>query len=287
MSAPAEAAPGIDAGRVRFHLFVVPQNNSGSTFLTACLHACRRVIALPCEGQHVAGFRGPVPRRFGDHFAWGRAGCRTGAVLAADDLYDWEAIRRAWYGAAVAAGAGADVFVEKSPPNVARTALLDRQFPGARFLFLVRDPFALAESVIRHRPDLPGGARRAAEHVVTTFRLQRDNVARYVPGGRGVLVRYEDLCDQPLATEARLRAWAPELDDLCVRRRLPVKGRYHQMLTNLNGAHHGRLQPRQVDELQAVFAPHAALLAAFRYAPVLKHPDPAPQEDSPWTSTAP
>jgi hypothetical protein len=287
MSAPAEVAPGIDPGRVKSHLFVVPQNNSGSTFLTGCLHACRRVIALPSEGQHVPGFRGPVPRGFGDHFVWGRPGCRTGAVLATDELYDWGAIRRAWYGVAVPAGDGADVFVEKSPPNVARTALLDRHFPGARFLFLVRDPFALAESVVRQRPNLPDATRQAGEHVVTTFRLQRDNVANFSGGGRGVLVRYEDLCDSPVATEDRLRAWAPELDDLCVRRRIPVKGRYDQDLTNLNGDHHARLQPRQRDELEAVFAPHADLLAAFRYAPVLEAPDPEPQEDRRWTRTAP
>jgi hypothetical protein len=265
-SAPTERV-GVPA-RVR-HLFVVPQNNSGSTFLTACLHACRRVIGLPGEGQHVPGFRGPVPRHFGDHFAWGREGCRTAGILATDALYDWAAIRRAWYDAAVPASGDADLFVEKSPPNVARVGSLDRHFPGARFLFLVRDPFAVAESVIRHRPDLPAVVGAAGEHVVATLRLQRDNIARYGAGGRGLLVRYEDLCDRPVATESAVRTWEPGLDDLCVRRRLPVKGRYDRPLANLNGEHHSRLRPDQVDALQSAFAPHAGLLATFRYAPVL------------------
>jgi hypothetical protein len=281
---PAPVA-GVDARRVRTHVFVVPQNNSGSTFLTACLHVCRRVIRLPCEGQHVTGFRGPVPRQFGDQLIWGRDGCRTGAVLAADGLYDWPAIRRCWYAAAVPASAHADVLVEKSPPNVARVASLDRHFPGARFLFLVRDPFALAESIIRHRSaqqqgsvagrgaDLPGVVVGAAQHVVTTLRLQRASVERYEGTGRGLLVRYEDMCDQPVATELAVARWAPELSDLCVRRQLRIKGRYDQLLTNLNGKHHARLPPEQIEQieqLEAAFAPHAGLFATFRYDTVLE-----------------
>lgn len=257
----------IGADRVRAHLFVAPQNNSGSTFLTACLHRCRRVIALPCEGQHVPGFRGPVPGAFGDALVWGAAGCRTAALLATESLYDWPVTRRAWLAVARPASAAADLLVEKSPPNIARLDQLDRHVPGSRFLLLVRDPFAVAESVIRGRPDVPGIARRAGEHVVTTLGLQRANAERYVAAGRAVLVRYEDLCDDPTGTEARIRALVPELDDLCVRRRLAVKGRYDRFLANLNAEHHARLGPRELDVLQAVFSSHAGLLGSFGYSP--------------------
>jgi hypothetical protein len=259
---------GVEADRVRQWLFVVPQNGSGSTFLTACLHTCRRVIALPAEGQHVRGFRGPSPRLFDEQFAWARRGCRVAGALATDLLYDWPATRRAWLAVARPSSPVADVLVEKSPPNMVRVDLLDRHFPGARFLFLVRDPFALAESVIRHRPDLPDAEGAAVEHIVACLERQRANADRHVPSGAGLLLRYEDLCDEPGAAEARLQAWLPELGDICVRRHVRVRDD-ELPLTNLNAEHHARLGRAATTRLAAAFGPHEELLAWFGYPTVL------------------
>ena len=47
---------------IETHLFVVSPNNSGSTFLSLALAACRQAWSLPDESRLVHGFAGPTMR---------------------------------------------------------------------------------------------------------------------------------------------------------------------------------------------------------------------------------
>ena len=51
------------------------------------------------------------------------------------------------------------------------------------------------------------------------------------------------MCAEPEKVASQIQALVPELDDLDLRRRLPVKGRYHEMLTDMNARHIARLDP--------------------------------------------
>lgn len=254
------------AGRISRHLIVVPFNNSGSTFLTAALRLPTEAIWLPAEGQAVPGFCGPRPADAGLQFVWGHKGSVFEQTLRDRRRYDWPRIRQSWYASARINSASAHVFVEKSPPNIARVDMLAEHFAPARFLFLVRDPYAVGESILRQRRELRGTIdleRAAAEHVCTLFRLQKENIRRFGPWS--TLIRYEDLCMLPRAAAAQVSELVGAFEDLDFDRAIPVKGRYYESLRDMNEEHIGRLETAQLRTFNAVFEEHEDLFAEFGY----------------------
>ena len=62
-----------------------------------------------------------------------------------------------------------------------------------------------------------------------------------------------------------IRTLVPELHDLNLRRRLPVKGRYEEMLTDMNARQIARLDPARIAAFSRVLRPHRSLLEHFGY----------------------
>jgi LPS sulfotransferase NodH len=97
----------------------------------------------------------------------------------------------------------------KSPPHTARVRTLLEMFPEARFVYLVRDPYALFASTVHlwrrlyetHGMQVPN-YEGIEEYVLRTFvrireRFEQDR--ELIPPGRLYEVRYEDLVQDPLA----------------------------------------------------------------------------------------
>ena len=248
------------------HLFGIAPNNSGSTFLKAALATCRATWNLQHEGQRMFGFAGPsqyqkVPLIWSAEPDWL-------AVLTDPDAYDWERNRRAWYFQAFAREPSASVFYTKQPPFLLYVGELARHFANPKFLFMVRNPYAVCEGICRNLRrsrvargrDLPAAAAR---HVVNCLDYQRRNIETHAE--RGVFFTYEEMCDEPEAVEGKIRALVPELDDLRLRQRLVVKGRYHEMLTNMNERQIARLDAGEIEAFNRVFRPRRDLLDHFGY----------------------
>lgn len=256
------------ASAVQRHLFILAPNNSGSTFLAAALGQCRRVWSLPREGQHVTGFAGPSSRGTGTRLLWAADPASVAAFTDAA-AYDWDRTRRAWHFHARAQDAAADTLIVASPPFLLIADQLAAAFPDAAFLILARDPYAIAEGIIRRGADAgpvaPGDtlATTAARHIVAAFAAQDTN--RAALGDRAIAFTYEDMCREPAALAQRIAALVPALADLKLDRSLPVKGRYHEPLRDMNADQVARLTPDQRADLDAVFAAHRPLLASFGY----------------------
>lgn len=251
---------------VRTHLFGIAPNNSGSSFLKVALATSRATWNLAREGQHMLGFVGPTTAEKG-RLTWTEDPARL-AHITDPGAYDWRRTRRAWYFQAFARDARATVFYTKTPPFLLYVDELARHFRNARFLFMVRNPYAVCEGICRNlrRASLEGDRDLptvAARHVATCLGHQRRNVERH--GDRGVFFSYEEMCDAPRAVEARIRGLVPELRDLSLRQRLPVKGRYHEMLTNMNDRQIARLKAREIATFNQVFERHRALFEHFGY----------------------
>ena len=263
------------------HLFVVCPNNSGSTFLTATLETCRATWRLPQEGQMIRGFAGPVVSR-----AYGRDRWFPGLLWASEprwcDLfadprhYDWPRTRKAWYFHARAHTPDASVFVTKSTQHVLHVEQLVRHFRNAKFLFMVRNPYAVCEGICRrYRTRLgphyqrqfvvPGRSlpAAAATHVVHCLAWQRRNVETY--RDRGVFFTYEEMCAEPVTVAQKVRSLVPELDDLILRRRIAVK-EYDEMLTDMNARQIANLAAEDVAAFNRVFREHRETLGYFGYA---------------------
>ncbi|MGE0494600.1 MAG: sulfotransferase [Vulcanimicrobiota bacterium] len=251
---------------VEHHLFVICPNNSGSTFLRNALATSRATWNLPREGQHTFGFAGPSSRALGAATIWAT---RPQWVAAFQNPanFDWVTTRRAWYFQAFSRSAGATVFVEKSPPFLLLVDQLVDSFSDARFLFMVRDPYATAEGISR-RLCLAGYERQerlalAALHLALCLEAQAENLRRY--GHLGTFFSYEDMCDRPQQVQAQIAGLMPQLADLDLRQQLPVKGSYDEPLRNMNEQQWGRLSGEDLATLNRVYGECEALLANFGY----------------------
>ena len=253
------------------HLFIISSNQSGSTFLLAALSTCRATWNLPGEGQNALGYVGPTVGRGrlrGALKVWA-ARPQWCDVLTDATLYDWPRTRRAWYFQAWARDPRASVFVTKSPPHLLLVDELARHFVNAKFLFMVRNPYAVCEGICRivkqGRLSLPDAnvPESAAKHVVACLDRQRRNIERH--GGRGVFFTYESMCADPDSVARETRRLVPELNDVELRQRLPIKGRYDEMLTDMNARQIARLDPRQIEAFNRVFRTRRDLLGHFGY----------------------
>ncbi len=264
--------------RIKTHLFIISPNNSGSTFLKNALATSRKTWNLQREGQNTFGFRGPRtsgPSRRLPPSIWA-ARDRWLQILADEREYDWVHTRKAWYLQAFALDPErAEVFVEKSPPFLVHPHSLRDNFPNARFLFLVRNPYAVSESIIRREKGLArnlplGEALKedgihdlAAMHIVNCFKYQRENIERF--GDVGAFFTYERMCRDHGAVEERIGALVPALDDLNLDRKLAVKGTYHERLRDMNRDQIGRLTSLDMEKLNRTFRPYRELLGFFGY----------------------
>ena len=261
--------------RVRTHLFGISANNSGTTFLRAALATCRATWNLPWEGQMMLGYVGP--NLLSPHPAtllW--ASEQRWIDLVTDPRgYDWPRTRKAWYFQAVARSPEASVFYTKTPSHLLLVDELARHFHNAKFLFMVRNPYATCEGICRFyrggggRPGRPSPPRvpnlleAAAAHVVTCLAWQRRNLEAH--GDRGVFFTYETMCAEPVRVAQAIRALAPDLGGLELRQRLWVKGQYHEVLNDMNARQIARLGSEEVAAFNRVFRRHEDVLAHFGY----------------------
>ena len=260
--------------RVGTHLFGISANNSGSTFLKAALKTSRATWNLDREGQMMLGYVGP-------NILWPHPAVLLWAAeqrwidLVTDPRnYNWPRTRKAWYFQAFARDPDACVFYTKTPAHLLLVDELARHFHNAKFLFMVRNPYAVCEGICRfHRGTAPTAGRRpppenlpeaAARHAVTCMARQRRNLEAH--GHRGVFFTYETMCAEPERVAQDIRALVPELDDLDLRQRLWVKARYHEMLTDMNARQIARLGAEDLAAFNRVFRRHEDVLAHFGYA---------------------
>ena len=266
---------------VATHLFVICVNNSGSTFLRKALATSRRTWNLPWEGRFAGGYVGPLPANDPGLAVSARiwaARKRWLDIFEDPAKYDWPRTRKAWYFQAHARDPAASVFVERSPEHLPIVDALARHFRNARFLFMVRNPYAVCEGICRTLRRLHANGLRApreaasegvrleilaARHVAACLEHQRRNVEAF--GERGRLFTYEAMCAEPERTARTIRELAPALDDLNLRQRLPVHRNYHEMLTDMNARQIARLERGQIAAFNRVFRRHRAVLDHFGY----------------------
>ena len=249
------------------HLFLLCPNNSGSTYLSSAIARSQHVLSLAKEGQHMFGFAGPHTRNSPFALVWG--GTPEGLATFADGDYDWKRTKKAWYFHAEGAE-DANVFHTRSPPFLLVSDQLRANFRDARFILMVRDPYATLEGIVRRRrgaaedlplTDLP---TVAARHLVTCFEKQRAN--RETLAGCSTFFTYEALCADPQAVAAQVEDLLPQLGDLDLSQRLRVKGMYDEPLRDMNEEQISRLSPEDIAAANAVFEQHEDLLTQFGYA---------------------
>lgn len=248
------------------HLFCLSPSHGGSTFVRQAMATSSATWAAPEEASWLlGGLRPALP--FPAAFIG--VGFRRQSLLA-DDGYDFAQTQRAWYFQAQARSPAASVFFSQSPRHLFQADRLAAHFANVKFLFMVRNPYALCEALCRgFRQRHPGHARHlpleeiAATHYVACFQRQREAMARH--SERGVFFTYETMCDDPERVAGLVGELVPAVDDLDFRQRLPVKDTHYEELTNMNERHIGRLGKAQIAAVNSVFRRNQAVLGSFGY----------------------
>ena len=276
------------------HLFCVVPNHGGSSFLRTALETSHATWNLTFDGPWLRGYVGPRWEPLPDFPMPGKvwaAEPRWAAALADPARHDWQRTRHAWYFQAHAWRPDASVFVEKSVRNPAQVRMLASNFRNAKFLFVVRNPYAVCEGIWRtfqqRHPQLTSAAcwggepfeEVVARHVLNILLMQARNLDAF--GDRGIFFTYEELCRAPEHVAQRIRALVPALGDLRLRQRLSVKGTYDEPLTDMNAKQIARLNARQVAAFNRVFAPSRNLIEHFGYELLAAPTSPASEGSSP------
>jgi hypothetical protein len=93
---------------------------------------------------------------------------------------------------------GATMWGDKTPLNTERVFLIDRVFPGAKYIHMLRDGRDAVSSAVKVGL-FGGGVESACGKWLLRVRNARD-LGRRVAGGRFVELRYEDLVSDPRAS---------------------------------------------------------------------------------------
>lgn len=174
-----------------YWLFILGVDNSGTTLMQRILGSHPLIRSLPDEGQNLTR---AFPLRWDYSIAriWSersdilRFEIGEHAARAEQAMFDWSFLYDPPPG----------VLLDKSPSNTIRAAWLQHYFAPARFVAMVRNPYAVAEGIRRREGhSLEAGARhwRRANDLLLADWHRLENA---------LLVRYEDLCEEP---ESQLR----------------------------------------------------------------------------------
>jgi len=251
---------------INTHLFIICPNNSGSTFLKEALSTCMQTWNLMKEGQHTHGFAGPSTRKTRSPLLWA-ADPESIATFTDSNLYNWPTTRLSWYFQAYSYNPKASIFATKSPPFLLNVEQLQKHFNNAKFLLMVRNPYAVIEGIIRRRRKIKYQdidlIHIAATHIMTCFKFQQKNIEGYPLCS--TFFTYEEMCEEPNKVEQKVKMLAPELNDLILDQRLAVKGLYNEKLRNMNTQQISRLNSEQIKQINQVFQPYSELIEYFGY----------------------
>jgi hypothetical protein len=171
-------------------IFILGCSNSGTTLLSQTLSLHPEIGALPYEGQFLtpalprASLYG-IGRLFSErpeHFH----------LLEGDRPPDGHQVLFDWLRAR--GRVRRPFLVVKSPPDMMRTRWLQAQVPRCSFIAIVRNGFAVSEGISRRQGC---DVQRSARHWARAHEFLLEDSAHL---RRFHLLRYEDLCEQPLST---------------------------------------------------------------------------------------
>jgi hypothetical protein len=186
--------------RPRQWVFVVGCYNSGTELLTHLLGSHPEVAALPDEGQFLTD-QFPADYELGLPRMW----------VLREDLFrltendpgpDALRLEREWL---MRLDRSRPVFLEKSPPNAARTRWLQAHFENAHFIAIVRNGYAVAEGIRRKAE--PRHLRDGWPLELCARQWSRSNEILAEDAAwleRILWVRYEDLACDPRGELARV-----------------------------------------------------------------------------------
>lgn len=208
------------------YVFILCPNHSGSTVLYFLLSTSKEVSTMNWNNNILEGQIIPDVM---DYMPYAKESDKGLFYLHKEKhqdetKYNWEKIKSGWrkhwdY--------SKSVLLEKSTTNLYRKKMLQDNFKNAKFIIMVRNPYAVCEGIKRkHGVDVVD----AAEHWLDTAEQQIKNISE-----DSVFFTYEQLCDCTDTVVNKILEYAPEFVFLDYKSKLN-RPRYEKIigLQNMN-----------------------------------------------------
>lgn len=182
--------------------------------------------------------------------------------------YDWNGIKGFLDVNWEKTNVDASVRLQKTPNDTYRVKMMQPYF-DAKWIIMVRDPYAWVESTIEKllkRGENPSNLAEAiATHVVNTYTIQNEN--KEFLGDKAYVMTFEDFVANENTHTEGLKAWMPELSDLTFKGQCLVKQSTVQGLVNNNAQRLELLKtiPGAMDKFTTLFRPHEAVINSWGY----------------------
>jgi len=241
------------------HLFLLCPNNSGSSYINECFSKSKFVSTLDNEGQLEFNFFGKKAKDFEENIFY--IFTKKSREFKDDDYLNWLRTEAGWTEKWESNNPEALWRFQKSPTDILRPHILLDVFVNLSFLIMVRDPYAMAESIMRLNPE--ASLEDIANHCIDCLITQRSN--NYLIGNNFTF-KYEDMCDRPEWVEKNIKE-KYNIDDfsLSLPKNVTIKNKYESSLTNKNKEHFSRLKKHQIDSLNNIFKNYEDTLDYWGY----------------------
>jgi ssRNA-specific RNase YbeY (16S rRNA maturation enzyme) len=261
------------------YLFLAVPPYSGSTVLHNYIAKCSNVVTLTDEVREksnrpigiIEGNAATGARRFYGDIAIQGIRITPGAFIEPiqdPSGYDWTKIKEFLDANWEAHNPNASVRLQKTPNDTYRVQMMQQYF-DAKWIIMVRNPYAWLESTIekflKRYINPSDKAEELATHIINTYAIQKYN--KEFLGDNGYTMTLEDfVANEDKHTEA-LKLWMPELSDLTFKGECLVKSDTVYGLSNNNDEHIELLHtiPGAIDKFNTLFRPHEEILNYWGY----------------------
>ena len=230
------------------HLFILSPPFCGSTLLNEIISSsnnvsCNNNIGLR-EGQHL-----PIAKDI----------LFTRDRWDAEKKINWKLVHNIWnkYWEK-----SKDIFLEKSPPNICRAVQIEKEFPNAKFICLVRNPYAQIEGEMRRYGT---SAKKAAELSIQYLKYQKKNLEKLKDS---FIIRYEELVNDTTNTKKNIISFLPELNDINTNMNFSahnLRAEKSMAIINLNSEKIEKIKKDDLLIINSLFKKEELLLNYFNY----------------------
>lgn len=233
------------------YVFIMTPNNSGSHVLAHVLSSSRYVAALP-------GFEGLFFKDFGkppvDDVSAKKAFMFTSIEkeLREFPVERMKEVKLVW-----------DkewnkfwdrpIKIEKSPPFICAHNIYPQVFSNYKYIVMFRNPFAVAEGMIRTVMEKSGehiSAIEAIQHSVRVLEICEEIINNH--SENTISFSYEDFTDDPEFYTNKLIEFIPELVSLEIKEQYNIKRKYNSKIYNMNDEQINRI-PKEDLEIMKLY----------------------------------
>ncbi len=230
------------------YLFILTPPASGSTLLTEILMTSPHVSCNNPESSRKEGQKVDSVRQIMRDDPWNEM-----------KEMPWPFIKKEWR---KKWDLGRPVLLEKSPPNLLRSAAIEKHFIPAFFIVFIRNPYANCEHWIRKNSWSP---ERSSEFWVRLAGYQKWNLENL---GRRLYLRYEDLVSDQEGSRRKILEFIPEIESLVTERIFDapnISGESSE-IRDFNKQKINNLSPDQLAGINSVLKENEEIMDYFQYS---------------------